>query len=306
MRRAVAALLALAAAASAPVAAEDALLTGTLKAIAERGEIRIGVRDASVPFSFKNKAGQPVGFAVDLCRGIAGDIAAALGRDLVEPDAPAWQTGVRIVFVPVTADARLPLVRSGGIDVECGPTTATAERAQSVAFSPVFFLAGTKILAAAPLSSYRDAMSIAVSAGTTNDAVVQRLAAAADPPIRVVEVPDVPSAYALLAAGSVDAVASDDVLLSGLIATAADDHRFRVVGDYLSFEPYALPFRRDDPDFAALVAASFARMARDGVLTARYRRWFVDPLPDGRDLALPISAQLTEMYRALGQPDEER
>ncbi len=44
-------------------------------------------------------------------------------------------------------------------------------------------------------------------------------------------------------------------------------------------------------------------MARDGVLAARYRRWFVDRLPDGEDLALPMSAQLTEMYRALGQTD---
>ena len=303
MRRAFVALAALAAAASTPAAAQDALLTGTLKTIAERGEIRIGVRDASVPFSFKNQAGQPVGFAVDLCLGIAGDVAATLGRDLVEPDAPASQTGVRVVYVPVTADARLPMVRSGGIDVECGPTTATAERAQSVAFSPVFFLAGTKLLAAAPVASYRDAHRIAVSVGTTNDAVVQHLAAAADPPITVVETPDVPSAYAMLAAGTVDAVASDDVLLAGLVASTPEGHRFRVIGDYLSFEPYALPFRRDDPDFAALVQASFARMARDGVLSTRYQRWFVDRLPGGEDLSLPMGAQLTEMYRALGQPD---
>ena len=98
-------------------------------------------------------------------------------------------------------------------------------------------------------------------------------------------------------------MASDDVLLAGLVATAPEGHRFRVVGDFLSFEPYALPFRRDDPDFAALVAGSFARMARDGVLTERYRRWFNDKVPDGENLALPMSAQLTEMYRALGQTD---
>lgn len=46
-----------------------------------------------------------------------------------------------------------------------------------------------------------------------------------------------------------------------------------------------------------------SRLPRDGVLTARYRRWFTDKLPDGQDLGLPMSAQLTEMYRALGQTD---
>ncbi len=46
-----------------------------------------------------------------------------------------------------------------------------------------------------------------------------------------------------------------------------------------------------------------SRLPHDGVLTARYRRWFTDKLPDGQDLGLPMSAQLTEMYRALGQTD---
>lgn len=143
---------------AAPARAQDVVLTGTLKDIAARGAIRLGVRTGAVPFSFRNRAGQ------------------------------------------------------------------------SVAFSPVFFLAGTKLLAAPPVASWHDARSIAVSAGTTTDAVVQRVAASADPPVKVVETPDVPSAYALLVAGTVDAVASDDVLLSGLVTSTPEGHRFRVVG----------------------------------------------------------------------------
>ena len=107
----------------------------------------------------------------------------------------------------------------------------------------------------------------------------------------------------LLRAGKVEAVASDDVLLAGLLALRADGAGCRLAGDVPSFEPYAIAFRRDDPQFAALVQASFARMARGGILTARCRRWFTDRLPDGQDLGLPMSAQLTEVYRALGQTD---
>jgi len=71
----------------------------------------------------------------------------------------------------------------------------------------------------------------------------------------------------------------------------------------LSYEPYAIGFRRDDPDFAALVRDSFTRMAGEGVLSRLYGRWLVDRLPNGETLNVPMSPPLAEMYRALGQPD---
>ena len=77
----------------------------------------------------------------------------------------------------------------------------------------------------------------------------------------------------------------------------------RIVGDYLSFEPYAITLRRDDPAFADLVKSSFARMASEGTLAGQYTRWLVDRLPTGETLGVPMSPYLSEMYRALGQPD---
>ena len=286
--------------------AQDVVLTGTLKSIHDRGTILIGVRQGAVPFSFKNKAGQPVGFSLDICRGIAADAAGALSLPLVDPENPDGPaTGLKIVYVPVAADARIPMIEGGAVDLECGSTTATAARAKEVAFSPVFFLAGTRLLVpnASSLTTSRDLKSVAVSAGTTNADVMKRLAASATPPFQVVEAPGVPEAFDMLVDGKVEAIASDDVLLAGLLASRPDGARFRLAGEFLSFEPYGIAYRRDDPQFAALVQASFARMASDGTLQTRYRRWFTDKLPDGQDLDLPMSAQLTEMYRALGQPD---
>ena len=309
MRRRVAAaalVTALAAAVMAwPVHAQEVELTGTLRTIYARGTIRLGVRGAAVPFAFRNKAGQPVGFSVDICRGIAADTAAAISMPLLEDDAPAWQHGLRIVFVTVAPDTRLQKLVSGDIDLECGSTTDNAEREKTIAFSPVFFLAGTKLLAPVESSvrSWRDLKSVAVSAGTTNAQVIERLVAGKTPPVRVVETPGLAEAYDLMAAGSVDAAASDDVLLAGLVALRGDAKRFHLVGEYLSFEPYAIGLRKDDPQFATLVRASFERMASEGFLATKYRQWFTEPLPDGENLALPMSAQLAEMYRALGQPD---
>jgi glutamate/aspartate transport system substrate-binding protein len=291
--------------------AEDSvLLSGTLKTINDRGTILIGYRETAPPFSFLNPAGQPIGFSLDLCHGIAEDVARTLSRDLLDANAPAWQTGLRIVYVPVTADRRLPMIVAGAVDLECGSTTANAERAKTVAFSPIFFLAGTKLLV--PLVNGRPALAsyralaghtLVVGAGTTNAAAVHRLAATVSPPITVTEVPSLDTAYDTLAAGKADAFASDDILLSGYVATRPDGNRFGITGDYLSYEPYAIGFRRDDPAFADQVRTSFARMATEGLLTRFYTKWLVDRLPNGETLNVPISPPLAEMYRALGQPD---
>ena len=88
-------------------------------------------------------------------------MARVLNRDLLEVDAPAWQTGVRIVYVPVAADERLPKVISGAIDLECGSTTANAERAKTVAFSPIFFLAGANTTLAELVTGLRRAEPVA-------------------------------------------------------------------------------------------------------------------------------------------------
>ncbi len=280
-------------------------LTGTLKTVNARGTLLIGVREGAVPFAFRNRAGQPVGYSVDICRGIAADVATAISQPLLDDDAPAWQRGLRIVYVPVAPDERLQSLVDGKIDLECGSTTDNAERERTIAFSPVFFLAGTKLLApvGSRIRSWRDLTSVAVSAGTTNDDVIKRLVSGRTPPVRVIETAGVPEAYDLMAAGKVEAVASDDILLAGLVALRGDGSKFHLGGEFLSFEPYAIGLRRDDPQFAALVRASFERMASEGYLATKYRQWFTQRLPDGENLGLPMSAQLAEMYRALGQPD---
>ncbi len=287
------------------LAQEDSLTSGTLKTIKDRGTILVGVRDSSIPFSYHNKGGQPVGYAVDICHGIAQDVATALGRQLIEADAPAWERGVRIVYVPVTAENRLSTVQSGGADLECGSTTANAERAKSVAFSPIYFMAGTKLLTpvSAHIGGIRDlaGKTIVTTAGTTNGPSVKRALDTAHIDAKMVEAPDHGQAYAMLESGKADAYATDDVLLSGFVATKPDGHKFHIVGDYLSFEPYGIMFRKDDPQFAALVKASFARMASEGALTAMYNEWFTKRLPSGENLELPMSPQLYAIFGGLGQ-----
>ena len=57
---------------------------------------------------------------------------------------------VAITYKTVTPEDRISRVVSGDTDLECGSTTRNRERAEEVAFSPVFFVAGTKLMVPGP------------------------------------------------------------------------------------------------------------------------------------------------------------
>jgi glutamate/aspartate transport system substrate-binding protein len=278
-----------------PAATQEVAPTSTLAKIRAAGKITLGVRDSALPFSYKLPNGAPAGYAVDLCRELVEDVSAELnGMKLV--------TGYRTV----TAENRIALVVSGDIDIECGSTTRNQQRQQLVAFSPVFFVAGTKLLVSrqSPVQSYRNLSrkTVVVTAGTTNEAAMHVLVDRLLLHISIVAAPDHTQSFALLRDGKADAFATDDVLLAGLAATRLGID-YHVVGDYLSYEPYGLMYRKDDPAFAAVIERGFRRMAESRRLSALYSRWLMERLPTGEALNMPMSAELSEMFRTLGQPD---
>ena len=114
--------------------------------------------------------------------------------------------------------------------------------------------------------------------------------------------PDHAAAFALLAGGAVEAFATDDVLLYGLLAQHRAQGEYAVVGDFLSYDPYGLMFRKGDAPLAELVAATFRVLAEDGEIERRYKRWFLQKLPSGESLNLPMSPQLEGIVQMLASP----
>jgi glutamate/aspartate transport system substrate-binding protein len=281
--------------ATAAMAQDAAALTGTLRTVFERGRITLGYRTSSLPFSYLNPLNEPIGYSIDLCQEIVDGVRRELGK------------AVAIDWRPVTPDSRIGDVASGRVDIECGSTTSNAERRREVDFSPVFFIAGTRLLVRqdSPIRSFSDlaGRTVVVTAGTTNGPALQALGERQGIAFKMVTEPDHAQSFAHVAAGQADAFATDDVLLYGLIATAPNGRDFRVAGDLLSYEPYGLMFRREDPAFADLVNRTFARLAAEGRLGELYTRWFGRRLPTGEVLDLPMSTQLAEVFRILGAPD---
>lgn len=287
------ALAVMSTAASAPPAgAQEVGLSPTLAAIKRSNTVRLGYREASPPFSFLDQSNKPIGYSLELCQAVVEQIGTAI-------DAPS----LRIDYVKVTSENRIPAVAERKIDFECGSTTNNAERRQQVAFSPLMFVAGTKLMVAksAKVDGIADlkGKTIVVTRGTTNEVAIQAADRKQKLGLTLVTAEDHEQSYQRLVDGTADAFATDDILLSGLIARHRAQDRFKVVGDLLSYDPYGIMFAKDEPALVAVVQNTFRRLAETNDLVPLYEKWFLRRLPTGERLGVPISAQLEEAFRFL-------
>jgi ABC-type amino acid transport substrate-binding protein len=270
--------------------------SGTLQKAQETGTITIGYRESSIPFSYLSARNEPIGYSIDLCRQIVDAISEAVGRTV----AIKWQ--------PVTSESRIPTVTSGKADLECGSTTANVERQKLVAFSPTMFVSGTKLMVkkGSPIKSFRDlnGKKVVVTSGTTNEKTLQDLKQKFKLDVAIVAASDHAASFKMLAAGQADAFATDDVLLYGLLAQNNAQADFLVVGEFLSYDPYGVMYRKGDPQLAKLVEETFQQMAVDREIERRYNRWFLRKLPSGVSLDLPMSPQLETIIQTMATRSE--
>ena len=216
-----------------------------------------------------------------------------------------------IKWQPVTPETRIASVASGQSDLECGSTTSNVERRKQVAFSPVIFVAGTKLLVkkGSPIRSFRDlgGKRVVVTAGTTNEKAMRELAARFRIAMTLVSAPDHEASFEQLTSGKVDTFATDDVLLYGLLAQHKLQADYVVVGEFLSYDPYGIMYRKGDPQLAKVVDDTLRELAEDREIERRYERWFLRRLPQsGVSLDLPMSAQLETILQTLASPPDGR
>jgi glutamate/aspartate transport system substrate-binding protein len=271
-------------------------LSPTLANIKKAHVVRLGYRESSPPFSFLDQANRPIGYSLELCEAIVDEIG-------VEVD----DANLRIDYVKVTSDDRIPAVVQNKIDLECGSTTANAERSKQVAFSPLIFVAGTKLMVpkASTVSAATDlkGKTVVVTKGTTNEQAMHAVDKKFALGLNIITSPDHEQSYQMLVDQKADAFATDDILLYGLIARHRAQDKFRVTGEYLSYDPYGIMFRKGEPQLAAVVERTFRKLGSNRDLIPLYNKWFVSRLPTGEKLNVAISPQLEEAFKVLNDTE---
>ena len=256
----------------------------TLKRIKDSGAITIGVREASVPFSYIDAQKQPQGYSIDLCLKVA---------DAVKTELKMPRLDVR--FVPVTSGNRIAMVKDGKVDLECGSTTNTRDRQKDVAFAYTTFVAGIKMLAkkSSNITSVEDlrGKTVVVTKGTTSEKMLKQLNDDRVLKLTILETTDHNESFAAVADGRAVAFPMDDILLYGLISKAAKPDDFAVVGRYLSVEPYGIMLRKDDQPFERIVDKTLTDLFQSGEVRRIYARWF-----STSQLTVPMNQYLKEAF----------
>jgi glutamate/aspartate transport system substrate-binding protein len=268
-------LVALVALLAAPAVLHGQMLESKLKRISDSSTVIVAYRTDALPFSYEGEGKQPAGYTVELCKRIV----ASLERQLKVK-------ALQVKWVPATSQNRLDLVRNGQADMECGSTTVTLSRMAEVDFSSYVFVDSTGVLVrnSAGATSLRDLSGkrIGVIGNTTNEAAVAAALKKSGVNATVVRVKNRDEGVTALEDGSIDAFASDKVLLLGLGLKVKDQSQYSLLADDLSFEPYAIVLPRGDSNFRLAVNRALAEIYRSDEIESIFHRSFgagIKPTP---------------------------
>lgn len=240
---------------------------GRLKQIAATKSIAIAHRTDAAPFSFVDANREPAGFTVDLCRRVVASIEKQIGV-----------SGLKVRWVPVTTQTRFDAITKGQADLECGASTITLSRMKTVDFSSVIFMNTTGLLvrSATGAQSLADLAGkrIAAVRGTSNERALSSQLARRQIKATVVPMGSSEEAIAALDAGTVDAFASDTVLLVGLTPKSKDPKALALLGDLLSYEPYGIALPRGDAALRLAVNTALSQTFSSDAIDEIFSRWF--------------------------------
>ena len=266
--------------------------SATLKKIKDSGTIALGHRESSIPFSYYDDKQQVIGYSHDILLKIV---------DAVKAELKLAKLDTRLI--PVTSQNRIPLVRNGTVDIECGSTTNNTERQKMVAFSNTIFIIGTRLMTRANsgIKDFADlgGKNVVTTAGTTSERLLRKLNEEKKLNMNIISAKDHGESFLTLETDRAAAFMMDDALLYGETAKAKNPKDWAVVGTPQSREAYGCMMRNDDPGFKKLVDATIAQIMQSGEIEKLYTKWFLSAIPPkGLNLNFTLSDDMKALFKA--------
>jgi glutamate transport system substrate-binding protein len=225
----------------------------TLGKIQAKGEITIGVKFDVPPFGVKNpQTGDVEGFDIEMGKAVAAKL------------------GVKPKFIEAISDNRIPFLEDGTADLILSTMTINEERVGQIAFSDPYFIARGRVLVPGDSSITGVAdlagKNVCTALGSTYEANLKKQA----PQAKLKLVDSYSECLELIQNGAVDAVSTDDVILTGMII---QDDTLKLVGDQLTQEPYGAGIKKGDTQMVEFVNGVFKGLKDDGTWAKLHQKW---------------------------------
>lgn len=259
----------LVAAAGTPAAAQGAAcVEDTLDKIKRTGAFQLGARQSTPPYGYVDAQNNWVGFATDIAKAIHANIEKEL------------KTAIKLEYVAVTSQTRIPLLQNGTIDMEAGATVVTRARAKIVDFAAAHFLTSTEILVPAdsPIKKVEDLAGkrIGVPQGGLEDPLYKSLnqSGRIKPAVTLIGYPDHPQGFTALQTGAIDAYTSDGPIMYGMMTKAQEPAKWRVFDPGLNTFLQAFPIRPESSRFKSIADATIVELCANGGWAKLYDQYF--------------------------------
>jgi glutamate transport system substrate-binding protein len=241
-------------------AAVDEFPAGSTPAeIQEAGTITIGVKYDVPPFGLNNpESGEVEGFDVDLAQYIADRL------------------GVELTTREATSDNRIPLLVDGTIDLILSTMTITEERDLEIDFSEPYYVANGDVLVPedSDIKSLDDlnGQRVCTALGSTYADTIEQEAPQAD--LRLVDLYS--ECFDQIQTGAVDAVSTDDVILTGMVI---QDPSLEILGLEYTTEPYGIGITEKDAEMKQFVDETLQEYIDSGAWQEAYDEWVGQYIP---------------------------
>ncbi len=256
---------------TAPQAA--AVKPNTLLKIKQNGFVTMAHRESSVPFSYIDETTKvPIGYTVDLCKKIIEAIRVELKLGRLE---------TRTLLVK-PAD-RLPSIKEGRADIECGNTTNNPDRRKEVSFAIPTYIDGAKLMSKSSLTprSMSDlaGRKVVTIEKSTSEKLLNEHNSKYSTRIDVITTKDHKESFEKLNSGAAEIWMMDGILLASFRAQSAKPTDFSISAKFLTVEPLAVMYAKDDDAFGAVINKEIRRMMQTGEINTIYKKWFQSPVP---------------------------
>lgn len=209
-----------------------------------------------MPFEFKGKSGDFVGFDIELWEHIAK------------------LADISYVFQPMDFNGIIPGLQTGNIDIAISGMTISPERAKVILFSEPYYQSGLMIMVRSgekEIFKLEDLAGKSVGVKTGTSSVDFMRAFGKEKSLKLLPTND--GMFFDLMAGGIDAVVFDAPVLQYFVSTAGRG-KVKIVGPTYRGQPYGIAFRKDSEVLVQKVNTALSELKKNGTYIKIYKKWF--------------------------------